>query len=990
MQRAAIILACFSVCTICFAQQYPFVHYTPKDGLVNSRVKKAYQDSKGRMYFLTYGGLSVYDGARFRNFTNQNGLPNNVVNDILEIGEDSILVATNTNRLNLLVNGKIEPFKITNGISPLVNQFYRHEDGLIYLSSDHGLYCLNKDKVEILNTSGITNPPSNQPNLGNIAGSGNYLVITTNEMSFNNGVFLYDIKNDRICDVLQNISAFLVGKDGKNRVWISTSNRLLILDSIALKKGKLLLIPPDKGYRQVENYSTINVAFGKNLAWFVYRTAEFRNSELRRVTEDSNMFRVNLPAQITISYVKDIFIDQENNIWLSNDGEGVFKIVRSPLQIIEKPLGLSENGILASVFYHNAVTWYSTMSKKLLKRSATGMEVFAWDNEWLPNIFYAKGNKILFNNANSIYEALLRDQTKKINSKKIITLNDSDLFIGDVIVDPNGAIISCQRSGISAWMNNTLIFHKPLTYIEGIQKVFIDKANRLWLIRRNFGIDIYSIHPADSSNYLRPLSHISPQQLGGSVRSFVMDKKGLIWIGTRDNGLLGYIEKENTLEKVFHFHTGNGLSDNFVTSLACDSLNNIIAGTQSGLDLVLYETDHSYKIENLSRNNNLFAYISQTWADNSHGYGLTYSGVILQVTSSVKEKSAQTPRLLMEEVKINAKTILQKQSVFGHKENNISFLVAAPSFIDERQISYSYLLEGSGNNSWSDTSSINSIINLTNLSPGVYKLKIKAFFPSHSYDPAYLEYRFQVSPPWWQTWWFRLSTGLLIIGFLILVVRFYFRRKLEKHKAALDKQQAIEKERTRIATDMHDDLGAGLSRIKFLSENIKAKKGKDEPILDDIDKISAFSDEMAEKMGEIVWSLNQKNDTIADLVAFTRSYVLEYLSTQNIRCELDTPLELPSTFITGEMRQHIFLSVKECLHNIVKHAGASQVYFSVKLNGAIEILIHDNGKGIDWNNLKPFSNGIQNIHKRMAEIHGNVIFRNEGGTHVAMNIPYEV
>ena len=143
-------------------------------------------------------------------------------------------------------------------------------------------------------------------------------------------------------------------------------------------------------------------------------------------------------------------------------------------------------------------------------------------------------------------------------------------------------------------------------------------------------------------------------------------------------------------------------------------------------------------------------------------------------------------------------------------------------------------------------------------------------------------------------------------------------------------------------------------------------------------------------MGEIVWALNQRNDTVADLIAFTRTYVLEYLSGRNIRCEINTPIELPSSFITGEMRQHIFLSVKESLHNIVKHAGASQVYFSVKLNGGIEIIIHDNGKGINWDTMKPFSNGIQNIRKRMDEIHSKVTFLNESGTKVIMNIPCEL
>src|SRR5262245_20456945 len=147
MQRSIIILAYFFICVNCLSQQYPFVHYTPKDGLVNSRVKKAYQDSKGRMYFLTYEGLSVYDGARFRNYTTQNGLATNVVNDILEVGNDSLLVATNVRSLNALVRGKMITIKTEGDSCPLINHFYRHDNNKIYLSSDDGLFQLENKKI---------------------------------------------------------------------------------------------------------------------------------------------------------------------------------------------------------------------------------------------------------------------------------------------------------------------------------------------------------------------------------------------------------------------------------------------------------------------------------------------------------------------------------------------------------------------------------------------------------------------------------------------------------------------------------------------------------------------------------------------------------------------------------------------------------------------------------------------------------------------------
>ena len=187
---------------------------------------------------------------------------------------------------------------------------------------------------------------------------------------------------------------------------------------------------------------------------------------------------------------------------------------------------------------------------------------------------------------------------------------------------------------------------------------------------------------------------------------------------------------------------------------------------------------------------------------------------------------------------------------------------------------------------------------------------------------------------------------------------------------------------------MHDDLGAGLSRIRFLSQSILNKKINDDAINAELKKITSFSDEMSEKMGEIVWALNEKNDTLADLIAYSRSYAVEYLANHNIDCEADTPLHLPGTFITGELRRNIFLSVKECLHNVVKHAEATKVCLTVELNDVMQIVIHDNGKGIDWDNQRAFSNGIQNIKKRMEEINGEVVFLNEKGTKVTLTIPF--
>jgi signal transduction histidine kinase len=296
-------------------------------------------------------------------------------------------------------------------------------------------------------------------------------------------------------------------------------------------------------------------------------------------------------------------------------------------------------------------------------------------------------------------------------------------------------------------------------------------------------------------------------------------------------------------------------------------------------------------------------------------------------------------------------------------------------------------LEGSGNKQWSDTTAANSQINFSNLSTGKYLLRMKAIFPSSAYPPAELAYSFEVIPPWWKTWWFRSIMGILMIVILILASRFYYSRKLEKQMAILERQQAIEKERTRIATDMHDDLGAGLSRIKFLSETIGIKKQQQEPIEEDVNKIKEYSHEMIDKMGEIVWALNEKNDTLSDLLSYTRAYAVEYLSQHNIQCKVDSPEQFQGGFVSGEFRRNVYLTVKEALHNIVKHSRATEVIIKIDAAHRLYIEIHDNGSGFNKKTVRPFSNGLTNMRSRIKEIKGEFKIENGDGTIVKINVP---
>src|ERR1700730_4026261 len=151
VRKLFVSLVCFFLfCGELLSQRFPFINYTPLDGLINNRVRSMYQDSRGLLYFLTYGGLSVYDGARFTNYSSAEGLGLDVVNDVLEITPDSFWVATNINKLNCLVKGNIKTLKPTDGFSPVINSFLKTKDGTIYAAADEGLFIWQNNRFNQL------------------------------------------------------------------------------------------------------------------------------------------------------------------------------------------------------------------------------------------------------------------------------------------------------------------------------------------------------------------------------------------------------------------------------------------------------------------------------------------------------------------------------------------------------------------------------------------------------------------------------------------------------------------------------------------------------------------------------------------------------------------------------------------------------------------------------------------------------------------------
>ncbi len=238
----------------------------------------------------------------------------------------------------------------------------------------------------------------------------------------------------------------------------------------------------------------------------------------------------------------------------------------------------------------------------------------------------------------------------------------------------------------------------------------------------------------------------------------------------------------------------------------------------------------------------------------------------------------------------------------------------------------------------------------------------------------------------WQKWWFRTAVILCLVGTVVAVVRYLSTQKLRRQ---LQQQASLEKERSRIARDLHDQLGANLTQVALLGEMAEADKNSPAEIESHAQQISQAARETTRSLDEIVWAVNPSNDTLEGLVNYVCKYAQEYLALAGLRYRAEVPVQLPAVDIPPEVRHNVFLAFKEAVNNVVKHAQASEVRVRLQLQpGSFALNVEDNGRGLSGRNAA--RNGLRNMRKRMEDIHGEFSISpgTGGGTVVCLAVPF--
>lgn len=319
------------------------------------------------------------------------------------------------------------------------------------------------------------------------------------------------------------------------------------------------------------------------------------------------------------------------------------------------------------------------------------------------------------------------------------------------------------------------------------------------------------------------------------------------------------------------------------------------------------------------------------------------------------------------------------------------FKFSASTFIAPENAHFQYQLVGL-DHKWVDGGSNRTAI-YSFIPPGVYRFRVRAANSHGVWSVNPVEIGFTVQPFFWQTWWFRLSAYAFSVAILILLALAFNRRRWKGRLERLERRRAVERERSRISKDIHDDLGASLTRIALLAQTARKELvASPNQATAQLDRIYQAARDSTHTMDEIVWAVNPSRDSLDSIATYIAAFSQDFLSSAGIACRWHFPLDLSPWPVSAEKRHNLFLACKEALNNVVKHAKATQVTMTITASPTEFVLIvEDNGSGMP---AAPHSagtggNGLASMRRRMEDMGGRCEISSEPGhgTQVKFVVP---
>jgi signal transduction histidine kinase len=496
------------------------------------------------------------------------------------------------------------------------------------------------------------------------------------------------------------------------------------------------------------------------------------------------------------------------------------------------------------------------------------------------------------------------------------------------------------------------------------------------------------------------------------VQCLHLDPDGALWIGTYGGGLDRF--QQNHFSAI---GADQGLPNNFICDIEQDDRGNFWISSHGGI----------FRIQKIEMNQ---CADGQTQAVHPLVYGTGDGMPTLECSGGFQSASCRTddgrlwfatskglvavdpndikvnqlpPPVLIDKVLVDGQPVSDGNRAGGSVRipsgrHRFEFRYSGLSFVAPEKVSFKYRLAGL-EREWTDAGTKRAVI-YSYLPPGRYQFQVTACNSDGVWNATGASLAFAIQPYFWQTTWFYFVAGpllaVLLTGSALWIARWRMRGKFKR----LERQRTVERERTRIARDIHDNLGANLTRISLLSQSAHGELNNPEQAAVRLNQIYDTTRELTRALDEIVWAVNPEHDTLDSLANYLGKFARNFLDTLAIRCRLDLPVQLPPWPVTAEVRHNLFLAFKEALHNVVKHAAASEVSISLTTDDqAFTLAVRDHGRGFAPEARlrepprapgRPASgNGLMNMRWRLAKIGGRCEIQSAPGqgTEVKFIVP---
>jgi signal transduction histidine kinase/ligand-binding sensor domain-containing protein len=488
-------------------------------------------------------------------------------------------------------------------------------------------------------------------------------------------------------------------------------------------------------------------------------------------------------------------------------------------------------------------------------------------------------------------------------------------------------------------------------------------------------------------------------QESGAVWSVLADDDGTVWVGTFRGGLLRFRDGKFT-----RYGKAQGLPDNVICQILEDGQGNLWLGshlgvfrvTKSDLDDVASGKSKFVTCTAYGRSDGLPSlecsggFQPSAWRDRDGKLWFTTARGAAWIQPEDIRPNLTPPSVVIEEalvdgqVQTNLQT-MEKGAVLNvvPGKHQIEIHYTGLSLASPERVQFRYRLEGV-DPEWVQAGT-QRFAQYSFLPPGNYVFHVLACNSDGIWNEAGSVLRLRVRPHFYETWWFEALLIAVILGAMAGTVRHMATRRLRLKMQQLERHQAVERERARIARDIHDDLGASLNLIAVLGDLAKKEKTSER-----IEKMSGTAREAVKSLDEIVWAVNPRNDTLSHLVDYTCQFASGYLRDAGIRCLLDVPEQMPVREVQANVRHNVFLVVKEALQNIVKHAHAPEVWLRITVEEKrLKMRVEDNGCGFSKASADAWADGLRNMQQRLAEVGGDCRIESQvgAGTAITLELP---